>query len=175
MAIAMVMIACGLLYLRYQYGGLDGAKDWLNGLMKKRAINVALYFTDPDTDSLVPEQREINDVFSKKQKIAKTIDELIKGPKGNLVHTIPSATRLRNVRIDSDGIVWLDFDSHLSKDHPGGSSSEIMTVYSIVNTVLLNFKDVAKVKLLIDGAEIQTLAGHIDCSKPFDAGRDFIK
>ena len=50
-----------------------------------------------------------------------------------------------------------------------------MTVYAIVNTILLNFDEVTKVKILIEGKSIDTLAGHIDCSEPFVADRSFIK
>ena len=173
--IATIILVCGLLYILQKYGGLDISKDLLKGYIPKTEIEVALYFTDPHSDYLVDEQRIIKNVFSQKQKITKTIEELIKGPKGKLIQTIPSATRLKDVSIDSNGVVWLDFSSNLSQDHPGGSSSEIMTVYSIVNTVLLNFNEVAKVGILIDGAEVKTLAGHIDCSKPFVVDKDFIK
>jgi len=173
--IAMIILVCGLLYILQEYGGLDISKDLLKGYIPKTEIEVALYFTDPHSDYLVGEQRIIKNVFSQKQKITKTVEELIKGPKGKLIQTIPSATRLKDVGIDSDGVVCLDFSSNLSQDHPGGSSSEIMTVYSIVNTVLLNFNEVTKVRILIDGTEVKTLAGHIDCSKPFVVDKDFIK
>jgi hypothetical protein len=79
------------------------------------------------------------------------------------------------VHIDNDRVVWLDFSDHLSRDHPGGSSAEIITVYSIVNTVLLNFTEETKVRILIDSLEIETLAGHIDCSKPFVANKEFAR
>lgn len=171
----MIILVCGLLYILKEYGDLDISKDLLKGYIPKTEIEVALYFTDPHSDYLVEEQRIIKHVFSQQQKIRRTVEELIKGPKGKLIRTIPSTTRLKDVRIDSDGVVWLDFSSNLSQDHPGGSSSEIMTVYSIVNTVLLNFNEVAKVRILIDGAEVKTLAGHIDCSKPFLVDKDFVK
>ena len=173
--IAMIILVCGLLYILKEYGDLDISKDLLKGYIPKTEIEVALYFTDPHSDYLVDEQRIIKNVFSQQQKIRRTVEELIKGPKGKLIRTIPSATRLKDVRIDSDGVVWLDFSSNLSQDHPGGSSSEIMTVYTIVITVLLNFNEVAKVRILIDGAEVKTLAGHIDCSKPFLVDKDFVK
>jgi hypothetical protein len=50
-----------------------------------------------------------------------------------------------------------------------------MTVYAIVNSILLNFDEVNKVRLLIEGKSVDTLAGHIDCSEPFVADRSFIK
>jgi spore germination protein GerM len=99
----------------------------------------------------------------------------MKGPRGNLINAIPKNTKLEDVRIDNDGVVWVDFSSHLSSAHPGGSSAELITVYSIVNTILLNFKEVKTVRILIDGATVDTLAGHIDCTKPFVANRRLIQ
>ncbi len=171
----LVVITGGLVYISLRYGELNISSDLLKGYLPKREIEVDLYFADPHSDYLVNEKRKIKNAFSQQQKIVKTIEEIIKGPKGNLILTVPPTTRLKNVRIDGDGVVWLDFSSNLSQDHPGGSSSEIMTVYSIVNTVLLNFNETTKVRILIDGAKVKTLAGHIDCSKPFVVNKDFIK
>lgn len=173
--IVLVIITCGIVYFLAQYGGVHISKDLLKSYPSKREIEVDLYFGNPSSDNLVSESRKIAEVFSQKQKITRTIKELIKGPKGKLIHTIPPTTILKNVRIDSNGVAWLDFSSHLSHDHPGGSSAEIMTIYSIVNTVLLNFREVKKVRILIEDSEIETLAGHIDCSRPLVANRDFIK
>ena len=135
--ITIIVLVCGLLYILQEYGSLNISKDLLEGYIPKTEIEVALYFSDSDSDHLVAEQRKIKNVFSQQQKIRRTVEELIRGPKGKLIRTIPSATRLNDASIDSDGVVWLDFSSKLSEDHPGGSSSEIVTVYSIVNTVLL--------------------------------------
>lgn len=173
--IALIIIIGGIVYFLGQYGGLPISKDLIKGYLSKREIEVDLYFGDPISDNLISESRKIPKVFSQQQKITKTIEELIKGPRGGLIQTIPPHTTIKNVRIDSNGVVWLDFSSHLSQDHPGGSSAEIMTVYSIVNTILLNFEEVKKVRILIDGLKIETLAGHINCSTPFVANKDFIK
>jgi len=113
--------------------------------------------------------------FNQNENIQHVVEELIKGPQGNLIRTIPKSTIIKNVRIDRNGIAWLDFSPHLSRDHPGGSSAEIITVYSIANTVILNFKDIKKVRFLIDGSEIETLAGHIDCKRSIVANKDYIK
>jgi hypothetical protein len=50
--------------------------------------------------------------------------------------------------------------------HPGGSMNELFTVYTIVNVITTNFQDVQNVQLLIDGREVDTLAGHVDLRKP---------
>jgi hypothetical protein len=37
----------------------------------------------------------------------------------------------------------------------------------LVNTLLFNFKEINQVQILVEGTEIETLAGHVDCRKPF--------
>jgi len=172
---AFTIAACVIIYFSTKYGDFSLPIDSVKSLFQKQDISVNLYFADPHSDYLLKEQRKIPKKFTQNENILHLLEELIKGPQGNLIRTIPKATIIKNVRIDRNGIAWLDFSSHLSRDHPGGSSAEIITVYSIANTVILNFKDVKKVKFLIDGAEIETLAGHIDCRRTIVANKGYIK
>lgn len=172
---ALIIFMAGTIYFLSQYDGWYLLKDLYKDYLPKREMEVKLYFADPNSDYLMAERRKIPRAFTQKQRITKTIEELITGPKGTLIRTLPLHTTLKNVHIDNDRVVWLDFSDHLSRDHPGGSSAEIITVYSIVNTVLLNFTEETKVRILIDSLEIETLAGHIDCSKPFVANKEFAR
>jgi len=49
---------------------------------------------------------------------------------------------------------------------PGGSKAELLTVYSLVNTVVANFPAVARVQLLVEDRPVDSFAGHIDVSRP---------
>ncbi|GAJ20538.1 unnamed protein product, partial [marine sediment metagenome] len=58
--------------------------------------------------------------------------ELIKGPESSdFYRTIPEGTQVNEVYI-ADDIAYLDLSEEIFKNHPGGSSGELMTVYSIV-------------------------------------------
>lgn len=171
----LLILLAGFLYLRARYGTIPSPTGALKKTDRAETIVVDLYYADPARDGLKAEQRRISPASPLKALIVTTLRELIKGPRGDLMSAIPEKTGLKDVRIGSDGVVWVDFTSHLSRAHPGGSSAEIMTVYSIVNTILLNFKGVNKVRILIDGASVDTLAGHIDCSKPFVADRGLLR
>jgi hypothetical protein len=50
--------------------------------------------------------------------------------------------------------------------HRGGSTQELLTVYSLVNTLTVNLPTIAAVQILIDGREADTLAGHVDLRRP---------
>ena len=173
--IVFIIAACVIIYFSTKYSDFSVPLDPVKNIFQKQDISANLYFGDPRSDYLVSEQRKIQKKFNQNENIQHVVEELIKGPQANLIRTIPKSTIIKNVRIDRNGIAWLDFSSHLSRDHPGGSSAEIITVYSIANTVILNFKDVKKVRFLIDGAEIETLAGHIDCRRTIVANKDYIK
>jgi spore germination protein GerM len=50
--------------------------------------------------------------------------------------------------------------------HSGGSLDELLTIYTIVNTLTSNLPAVTSVQVLVDGKEIDTLAGHVDLRRP---------
>jgi germination protein M len=69
----------------------------------------------------------------------------------------------------------LDFSRELQTLHTGGTTGEILTVYSIVNTLTMNFKEVERVQILIDGDEVETLVGHLDLEQPFTRDNRWIR
>ncbi len=85
------------------------------------------------------------------------------------MRTIPKNTALNALYITKDGMAIVDLTVAAKENHPGGSQSEIMTIYSIVNSLVLNMPQVDRVKILIEGREAMTLAGHIDLRLPFKA------
>ncbi|ABZ83075.1 spore germination protein, putative [Heliomicrobium modesticaldum Ice1] len=123
---------------------------------------IMLYFADAKGQNLVVERRSI----PKTGSIAKAaVNELIKGPSihSGALPTIPTGTRLIDINI-KDGLCTVNLSKELQKNHQGGSASEALTVYSIVNT-LTQFQAIQKVQLLVEGKKIETLAGHMDVSQ----------
>ncbi len=93
-----------------------------------------------------------------KQVLQKVLD----GPKTpGLFPSIPKDTKLLEVFIDDAGLAYVDFSDPLSANHPGGMSNEQATVYSIVNSLTYNLPEIRRVKILVGGAERETLAGHL--------------
>lgn len=126
---------------------------------------VDLYFADADGRRLALEARELT-APSLEESIHQAVRELIAGPrKESLSPTIPESVEIRSVYF-RDGIAYVDLTPNLSDKHPGGSWAELLTVYSIINTVTENFSEVNRVQLLLGGREHDTLAGHIDISRP---------
>ena len=89
------------------------------------------------------------------------VQKLLEGPKSlNLYPSIPKDTKLQEVFIDDMGMAYVDFSSTISANHPGGMLNEQATVYSIVNSLMYNLPEIRQVKILVGGAEKETLAGH---------------
>lgn len=130
---------------------------------------VHLYFAAADHSFLMAEERVL-DRNSDPSEFAKAIvNALIEGPQQNLMRTVPKETVLRTVYIADDGIAYVDFTDSIRVHHPGGCRLEQLSIYAIVNSLILNMDRIQTVKILIDGQEAFTLAGHIDLRFPFSA------
>ena len=134
-------------------------------------VEVNLYFSDSQAMYLEPEKRKISQTPSLARQ---AIVELIKGPENSeLYPTIPQETQVNEVYI-ADDIVYVDLSEEIFKNHPGGSSGELMTIYSIVNT-LTEIPPIKAVQILVEGNEKNSLVGHIDISMPLLRDKDWIK
>ncbi len=128
-----------------------------------------LYFAAEDKACLGSEARRIEPAEPAHTYCRKIVEALIAGPSGTLVQTVPGGTKLRALYIREDAVAYVDLSAAVSQNHPGGIRTEMMTVYSIVNSLVLNVSAVERVKLLVEGRESDTLAGHIDIRFPLQA------
>lgn len=125
---------------------------------------IELFFPG-NTEAFQQETREILGSDFVEQDVRRAVEELIAGPDGG-VHPIPPNSKLLAVFFDGDGEITLNFSDHLRADHPGGSEAEIETLRCLVTTIGRNFPGVDRVRILIDGEAVSTLAGHTDLSRP---------
>jgi spore germination protein GerM len=144
------------------------------GILVQRK-EVLLYFSDGEGEYLRGERRKILRKDTLREEAKEVVIELIKGPEGRLLRTLPSRTKLLNLQINGEGLAKVNFNQALSKDHPGGSSAEMMTVYSIVNSLSVNFPQIKRVQILIDGKPIETISGHLSLNLPLSPKPDLIR
>jgi len=128
--------------------------------------DVILFFASEDDNLLHPEERKIPAGASAAEEAAEVVRELIKGSNGSLLSALPAGTRLRRLFITKEGIAYVDFSREIASQ-PSGSSEELAAVYSVVNTLAYNFKPVKKVFILVEGAERETLGGHVNLGEAF--------
>ena len=140
-----------------------------------RTTAAALYFPGRGA-RLYAEEREVLLAGTVEHRIANLVEELLNGPtKSSLYPPLPSEVTLGAVYVTSESVAYLDLDAppDLSKP-PWGSKREILAVYSLVNTVLLNFSEIQAVVLLWNGQQRATFAGHLDTTRPLGPNRDLL-
>lgn len=136
---------------------------------------IDVFFSDETGKALKAEKRRIPK-GEPEDELRAAMEELLKGPnsKDKFDPTIPEGAKLISIKIVKD-VAYANWSRELSSKHQGGSKGELLTIYSIVNTLALNFPEIKKVKLLIDGETEETLAGHILIGIPLGPDKKMIK
>src|SRR5262245_11557841 len=83
-----------------------------------------------------------------------------------LVSAVPPGTALRALYLNAKGEAYVDLSREVAAAHTGGSLDELLTIYTIVNALTSNLPAVTSVQVLVDGKEVDTLAGHVDLRRP---------
>lgn len=172
-----ILIGLGLLMVYLFRQEISNAlRPWVEkkSILKEKKV-ITLYFSEPEGEYLVGEKRKILRKDKVEEEAQEVVLELIKGPKSTLIPTLPSKTKLLALQIDEGGVANVNFDQTLSKEHPGGSSAEMMTVYSIVNSLTINFSTIQRVRFLVEGEQIETIAGHLSLKQPVSSKLDLVK
>ena len=140
---------------------------------EKEKEQVRLYFADTNERFLVAEKRYITKEKAITDRARELLGALIEGPHTGLVRTLPEGVEIKDIKV-LKGTAYLDFSKKLRDLHPGGSASELMTIYSLTNTLVANIKDITSIKILMEGKELKTIKGHIDTRYPFPINRELI-
>jgi len=124
---------------------------------------VTLFFAAEGT-RLAREAREIDPCGDDDACLESVLDELLNGPVGELGETVPEGTVVDAVRIEGN-LATIEFNRTFYDEMPSGSSAEMLAVYSVVDTVAVNFPQIQKVKINVDGNK-GVILQHLDLSDP---------
>jgi len=83
-------------------------------------------------------------------------------------HVLGAGSEIRSVYLVDPGIAVIDVNGAFADTHRSGVLVEALTVVSLIQTISANTPGIVKVKLLVDGQERDTLAGHADLSSYYD-------
>jgi spore germination protein GerM len=150
---------------------LSDARDLeTNGEAGKEKTVVHLYFSDESNFFLKSEKRIFHFRKNPSDKARKILNSLIEGPREtDKIRTVPRETKIRGIYLTQNKTCYVDLTYPVADNHPGGCQTEMLTVFSIVNSLVLNMAEVDSVKILVDGKNRQTLAGHVDIRFPLKA------
>jgi germination protein M len=162
--------------LRRQNEQLTAEKFKLRqGFVKRSAKEqVALFFAENTKDNLylkpVVVELEIPNQAAKPKMV---LEALLKGPPAGTGYLpfFPKDTQVLGVKV-KDGLAEVNLNRRATQLNVG-SQGEALAVASIVNT-LTKLPMIFKVKILIEGKEVESLAGHVDLSETFQYNSDLV-
>jgi spore germination protein GerM len=131
-----------------------------------RRIKAHLFYVDADGTRLSSVERDVAFGEGTVEQARQIIEAQIGPVAEPLVSAVPPGTRLRTLFVTDRGEAFVDFSRELLTGHSGGSTNELLTVYTVVDALTANLPAVTAVQLLVDGKQVETLAGHVDLRRP---------
>jgi spore germination protein GerM len=133
-----------------------------------RKIRARLFYIAEQGTALSGVEREVLYAESTAEQARRIIEAQIAPPPAPYVSAIPADTKLRTVFFTKAGEIYVDLSAELQTNHPGGTTNETLTVYALVSALTSNLPAVTGVQILVEGKEVDTLAGHLDLRRPFE-------
>ncbi|MFZ0801028.1 MAG: GerMN domain-containing protein, partial [Terriglobales bacterium] len=83
-------------------------------------------------------------------------------------HVLAAGSEVRDVYLVEPGLAVIDLNAAFADGHRSGVLIEELTVVSLVETLSANIPGIARARILVDGKERDTLAGHLDLTNFYD-------
>jgi len=170
--VTTAVVFLGLLFVSIFEYVFPPTKD--NVGRKKERKQIVLYFSDSGERFLKSEERYVQKADNPTEQAKEVVEALLDGSKMKLVNTFPEQVTLEKIVIGENHVAYVSFDTKLIQLHPGGSASEMATIYSLTNSLIKNISDIQKVKILVAGKEIESIKGHINTRRPFIMNKDLL-
>lgn len=123
--------------------------------------------SDADDGSLAPVNIDLPLSGDPVLRAKQVLNTLLAGPVDIELRTLPPDAVLLAFYLLPDGTGIADFSEALASSIPSGIESEQLAVDSITRTLAANVPQVIRLKILIHGQEVETLAGHLDLTGAF--------
>lgn len=140
-----------------------------------KRIQATLFYVSPDGAELVPVVREVALASTPAEQARHIVEAQVQPPAEGTVSAIPRGTSVRGVFLGAHGEAYVDLSPEMRTGHSGGTMNEALAVFAIVNAITSNLPDVSAVQILIDGKEVDSLAGHVDLRQPIKRTTDWIR
>ncbi|MGA8429015.1 MAG: GerMN domain-containing protein [Candidatus Sulfotelmatobacter sp.] len=130
---------------------------------------VTLYVAQDDDGSLRPQAARIPLPSGRQERVEELLRALLTlyldkaSP-----HPLAPGADVRSVFLVDPGLVVIDLNAAFADGHRSGVLVESLTVASLIHTISANIPGVLRVKILVEGKERETLAGHADLSGFYD-------
>lgn len=140
-----------------------------------RRIRARLFYVGEQGTRLVGVEREVPAGDNLDAQARAIITAQVAPPPEGHVSPIPAGTAVRAVFVTPKGEAYVDLTRPVTDAHPGGTTNELLTVYALVHALTANLPAVTAVQILVDGHEVDTLAGHVDLRRPLAQNPDWVQ
>ncbi len=176
--VLLVVFAGGLFYLRSLAKRIffepashsdESAKARLSAAVLQEGAGpnetAILFFPSLRARKLVAESRPVKWAPAAADRVRQVLLALAEGPHQRLGHPLAASTDVRAVFLTLDGTAYVDLSSDLLSGINPGIEAESLAVFSIVNSITTNIPSIKRVKILVQGQEVDTLEGHADLTE----------
>jgi spore germination protein GerM len=141
----------------------------------ERKITATLYYISEDGLSLVGVQREVPLGQTVEAQARRILEAQLQSAPQPLSSAIPDGTTLRSLFLGDQGHAFVDLSADARARHTGGALDELFTIYAVVNVLTVNLPAITRVQILIEGKEVDTLAGHVDLRHPLQKNLKWVR
>jgi hypothetical protein len=151
----------------------------------ERKITATLYYIAEDGMSLIGMQREVPFGEPVAEQARHIVEAQLAAAPQPLAAAVPDGTTLRGVYVTERDCednaapcqrdAFVDLSVEARSKHTGGALDELFTIYAIVDAVTVNLPGISRVQILVDGKEVDTLAGHVDLRHPLEKNLKWVK
>lgn len=130
---------------------------------------VILFVAHDEDGTLRPESAQIPMPSGRQQRAEELLRALLaRYLEKDSTHALGAGSDVRSVFLVDPGVAVIDLNSAFADTHRSGMLVEELTVASLIHTITTNIQGVLRVKILVDGKDRDTLAGHADLSSYYD-------
>lgn len=140
-----------------------------------RRILATLYYVAPDGLGLVGTRGTALYGATPAEQARHIVEAQVQAAPAGQRSAIPAGTTVRTVFLAADGRAYVDLGGAIRSGHTGGTFDEALAVYAIVNALTVNLPTVTAVQILIDGQQVDTLAGHLDLRYPLSKTLEWVR
>ena len=133
----------------------------------KEDVNIYWLSAD-DPSQLAPVKTSLALGADPQERARVALEALITAAPSPEQRPLPLDTSLLAFYLLPNGTAVADFSDALSHELPSGIASEQLALDAITQTLHAAVPQVARLRILINGQEAETLAGHVDISGAFD-------
>jgi len=140
--------------------------DAENALEATGRIRASLFYVAEDGLHLAAVDADVPYGASPAEQVRALVEAQVQPAPAPFAQSIAEGTKVKQIFVAEDGTAFVDLSKEAVANHRGGSLDELFAVYAIVNAITVNLPAIKGVQILIDGQEVDTLAGHVDLRHP---------